>query len=48
MEWLGDGLIAAAGYALSIYTWPWVRSVFTGTEAEIARLQAAINTLRGK
>lgn len=41
-------IIFVAGYVLAIYTWPTIRGWFVSVEAEIARLQKAIDVLRGK
>jgi hypothetical protein len=36
---LGGGL--AAGYVLSVFTWPQLRTFLTGTEQEIAQVRAS-------
>jgi hypothetical protein len=45
----GDFLLAvalfAAGYAASIFTWPWIRKKFLGADAEIQRLSARIGRI---
>jgi hypothetical protein len=42
----GDVLLAAAlfaaGYAASIFTWPWLRKAIVGAEAEVDLLHARI------
>jgi hypothetical protein len=35
----------AAGYAVSIYSWPWIRSQAIGAAAEISRLRARAKAL---
>ena len=37
----------AAGYTVSVYTWPTLRGWWSGAEVEIERLKKAINVLRG-
>jgi len=38
----------AAGYVLSIYTWPALRTFFAGAEQEIAWLKARLGELEDK
>ena len=43
MKWaigIFDVVIFAAGYAASIYTWPWLRLQMNGAAAEYDRLRA--------
>ena len=35
----------AAGYAASVYSWPWIRASATGASAEISRLRARAKIL---
>jgi hypothetical protein len=35
----------AAGYAASVYSWPWIRASATGASAEISRLRARAKVL---
>ena len=37
----------AIGYTASVYTWPTLRSWWSGAETEIERLKKAIDILRG-
>jgi hypothetical protein len=37
--------ILAAGYAASVYSWPWIRQQATGASAEINRLRARAKAL---
>jgi maltose-binding protein MalE len=45
----GDILLAvalfAAGYAASVFTWPWLLKAATGAEAEIERLNVRIHKI---
>lgn len=43
--WLLDVLMVVGGYAASVYTWPWIRTKFTGVEAEISSLIAKVEAL---
>jgi hypothetical protein len=36
----------AAGYATSVYSWPWIRERATGASAEISRLRARAKALQ--
>lgn len=38
----------AAGYVLSIYTWPWLRTFIAGAEQEIAWLKERLAALEDK
>ena len=41
-------IAALAGYVVSIFTWPWVRTVVAGGKTEIASLEARAKALRAK
>ena len=41
-----DILLFAAGYAASIYTWPWLRTQIQGAQSEIAALEARVTALK--
>lgn len=42
----GDVLVGIASYALSIYTWPYLRTFFVTVESEIASLEARLSALK--
>jgi hypothetical protein len=42
------GAVTAAGYALSVYTWPALRTFFVGAEQELAQLKARASELEAK
>jgi hypothetical protein len=39
-------VVLLAGYAGSVYSWPWLRTTVTGVEAEVAKLKARITALK--
>lgn len=43
--WLLDVAMVMGGYAASVYTWPWIRTTFTGVEAEVSGLIAKVEAL---
>jgi hypothetical protein len=46
MEFILDIIVFAAGYAASIYTWQWVRTKWSGAQAEIAKIEARAAALK--
>lgn len=38
----------AGGYVASVYTWPWLRTVSLGAEAEYDRLKARLADIQSK
>jgi len=46
MFWFLDGLLFAAGYAASIYTWPWLRTQVQGAQSEVTALEARVAALK--
>ena len=41
-----DIFLFVAGYAASIYTWPWLRTKIQGAQGEIAALEARAAALK--
>jgi hypothetical protein len=41
-----DIVLFAAGYAASVYTWPWLRTKIQGAQAEITALEARVTALK--
>lgn len=48
MTYLWWIILFAGGYAASIYTWPTVRYLANGAEAEMDRLRKALDVLKGR
>lgn len=42
----GDVILFAAGYAVSVYTWPWLRTKLMGAQAEVTSLEARAAALK--
>jgi hypothetical protein len=43
---LFDAVVFVAGYAASIYSWPWIKLWVNGAQTEIARLEARTAALK--
>jgi hypothetical protein len=43
---LFDAVVFAAGYVVSIYSWPTIKLWWNGAEAEIANLEAKATALK--
>jgi len=41
-----DIALVVGGYALSVYTWPWLRTKIQGVQGEIAALEARAAALK--
>ncbi len=46
MFWILDGILFAAGYAASCYTWAWVRTKIQGAQSEITALETRAAALK--
>lgn len=46
MFWILDGMLFSAGFAASVYVWPWLRTQIQGAQTEILALEARTAALK--